>query len=118
MTNPRTHATNEADTSNDRDFATLTPEGERWCVHFVRTLRHPLEKVWRAITEPDHLAAWFPTTIDGERRAGAALRFAFKDFQADPIDGRMLVFDPPHRLELLWGEDLLRIALTPTAEGG
>lgn len=81
MTNPRTHATNEADTSNDRDFATLTPEGERWCVHFVRTLRHPPEKVWRAITEPDHLPAWFPTTIDGERRAGAALRFAFKDFQ-------------------------------------
>lgn len=114
MNNPTTDAVAERDT----EFASLLPENDRWRVRFVRTLRHPPEKVWRAITEPEHLAAWFPSTIDGERRAGAALRFVFKDFDGDPLDGRMLVFDPPHRLELLWGEDLLRITLAPTADGG
>ena len=35
----------------------------------------PREKVWRAVTEPEHLAAWYPQEIVGERRAGAPLRF-------------------------------------------
>lgn len=49
----------------------------RWRLRFVRTLPHPAEKVWRALTEPAHLAHWFPSTIDGERAAGAPLRFVF-----------------------------------------
>jgi uncharacterized protein YndB with AHSA1/START domain len=32
-------------------------------LRFVRHLAHPPEKVWRAITEPEHLKAWFPDTI-------------------------------------------------------
>jgi uncharacterized protein YndB with AHSA1/START domain len=37
--------------------------GSRWRLLFVRHLAHPPEKVWRAISEPDHLAVWFPSTI-------------------------------------------------------
>ena len=37
----------------------------RWqCASSARS--HPPEKVWRALTEPEHLAHWFPTTIEGE----------------------------------------------------
>jgi uncharacterized protein YndB with AHSA1/START domain len=50
-----------------------TPEGPR--LRFVRRLAHPPERVWRAITEPDELEAWFPDTIVVERWAvGAPLR--------------------------------------------
>lgn len=52
-------------------------EDGRWQLRFTRSFRHPPEKVWRAISEPEHLARWFPTTIEGERVAGAVLRFAF-----------------------------------------
>ncbi|PZG03110.1 SRPBCC domain-containing protein, partial [Nonomuraea aridisoli] len=47
---------------------TLHPDG-RTTLRLQRRLPHPPEKVWRAITEPEHLAAWFPTTvtIDGDR---------------------------------------------------
>ena len=31
-------------------------------LQFSRALGHPPETVWRALTEPEHLAAWFPTT--------------------------------------------------------
>ena len=31
----------------------------RWRLRFTRALAHPPEKVWRAITEPEHLASWF-----------------------------------------------------------
>ena len=50
----------------------------RWQLRFERRLTHPQEKVWRAITDPEHLAAWFPSTIEGERAAGARLRFSFR----------------------------------------
>ena len=72
----------------------------RWQLRFTRTLRQPPEKVWRAITEPDHLAHWFPTTIDGERAAGAGLRFVFPADQAPPFDGEMIACEPPSLMEL------------------
>jgi uncharacterized protein YndB with AHSA1/START domain len=89
----------------------------RWRLRFTRTLAHPQEKVWRAVTEPEHLAHWFPTTIEGERAAGAPLRFSFAAGEAPPFDGEMVVYDPPSVLELRWGTDILRLELRPAATG-
>jgi uncharacterized protein YndB with AHSA1/START domain len=89
----------------------------RWQLRFTRTLPHPPEKVWRAITEPEHLAGWFPTTIEGERATGASLRFSFPNEQAPPFDGEMLAYVPCPLLSLRWGPDVLRIELS-SIEGG
>src|SRR3981081_1586367 len=86
-------------------------------VLFVRPLPTAREKVWRALTEPEHLAAWFPTTIDGERAAGAKLHFRHRDHEAPPIDGEMLACEPPSLMELRWGEDILRFELEPDGDG-
>src|SRR5438093_12156364 len=43
------------------DFATLT---------FERTLRHPVEAVWEAITDPEHLAQWYLTQARLDPRRG------------------------------------------------
>ena len=40
----------------------------RYELRFVRPLAHPVDKVWRAVTSPEGLAAWFPFDIEGERR--------------------------------------------------
>jgi uncharacterized protein YndB with AHSA1/START domain len=95
----------------------LEKAGDRWQIRFTRDLPHPPEKVWRAITEPEHLAAWFPTTIDGERAAGATLRFQFPFDEAPDMHGEMLAYDPPSLMELRWGDETLRLELTPTAGG-
>jgi uncharacterized protein YndB with AHSA1/START domain len=87
----------------------------RWQIKFVRELPHPPEKVWRALTEPKHLAAWFPNDIEGERVAGAPLRFVFRHGEAPDFEGKMITFDPPSLLEFTWGEDVLRFELR--AEG-
>jgi uncharacterized protein YndB with AHSA1/START domain len=84
---------------------------------FRRRLAHPPEKVWRALVEPEHLAGWFPTTIDGERVAGARLRFRHRDDLAPPFDGEMLAFEPPSLLELRWGGDVLRFELEADGDG-
>src|SRR5512142_3170867 len=96
----------------------LHPAGDRWQLRFTRRLAHAPDKVWRALTEPQHLAAWFPSSIDGERAAGAVLRFRFPESAAtDPIEGRMLAYDPPRLMEFAWGGDVLRFELEPDGTG-
>ena len=102
---------------DDSDLGTLTQQGELWQVTFTRRFDHPQEKVWRAVTETEHMAAWFPQEMVGERRAGAALRFVMGDDLDDGFDGEMVVFDPPSTMELLWGADRLRIELRADGDG-
>lgn len=97
-------------------LAEFEPTGERWRLRYTRTFPHPPEKVWRALTEPEHLAAWFPSSIQGERSEGAQLTFVFPNGEAPTMEGRMLAYDPPRLLEYTWGEDTLRFQLR--VEGG
>jgi uncharacterized protein YndB with AHSA1/START domain len=99
------------------DLGTLDADGDRWRLTFTRVLTHPPAKVWRAITEPDHLSRWFPSDIEGERRAGAKLRFPFREDEGPTLDGEMLVYDEPHVLELRWGDEELRFELEPDGDG-
>jgi activator of Hsp90 ATPase-like protein len=39
--------------------------GEKWTLILVRELRHPPEKVWRALTDPEHVREWAPFVVDG-----------------------------------------------------
>jgi uncharacterized protein YndB with AHSA1/START domain len=100
---------------DDADLGTLEKDGDRWTITFTRRLPHPQAKVWRAVTEPEHLATWYPDQIVGEPRAGAALKFV--NAQGDGFDGEMVVFEPPRVMELLWGADRLRIELAPDEAG-
>jgi uncharacterized protein YndB with AHSA1/START domain len=99
----------------DPDLGTLARDGERITLTFTRRLAHAPEKVWRAVTEPEHLAVWFPQTIDGERRAGAPLRFVSQT--GDAFEGEMVAFEPPSLVELMWGTDRLRIELAADGTG-
>ena len=90
-------------------------EDGRWRLVFERRLAHAPEKVWRAVTEERHLEAWFPTTIEGERRAGAPLLFRFRGEEYPPAEGRMIAYEPPRLMELEWGmgeEDVERAERT------
>jgi uncharacterized protein YndB with AHSA1/START domain len=103
--------------STDPDIRTqghLDEVDGRWRVTFRRELAHPAGKVWRAVTEPDHLAEWFPTTIDGDRSAGSRLVFRFRDGEGDPFEGTMHAFEPPTLMELDWGPDRIRIEIEST----
>jgi uncharacterized protein YndB with AHSA1/START domain len=105
-----------ADTQNDQ-LGELSRVADGWKVQFVRTLPHPPERVWHAVTDPEELAAWFPTTIDGPREAGAALTYRFRNGEGPAFTGTMLACDPPRLLEFLWGEDRVRIELTAVPVG-
>jgi uncharacterized protein YndB with AHSA1/START domain len=105
-------------TPDDPDeYGRLEEADGRWRLRFTRRLPHPPATVWPALTEPRHLEAWFPTTIEGERSAGAPLHFAFRGGEAAPFDGEMLVYDPPSVMEFRWGPDTLRFELHPDGDG-
>jgi uncharacterized protein YndB with AHSA1/START domain len=96
----------------------------RWMVRFERHLRHDREKVWRAITESQHLAHWLPTDIVGERRAGAAIELPFwpdhvERYHLDParLSGEIRVWEPPSVFEWTWQTDLLRWELISEGDG-
>jgi uncharacterized protein YndB with AHSA1/START domain len=107
-------------------------------LRYVRQLPHPRDRVWRAITESDHLRHWFPADIVGERRAGAQVSMPFwpetfahsaADLEAAGIDladpalpGEILSWEPPRLFVLVWGnsegeDDLLRFELEPDGDG-
>ena len=81
------------------DLGVLTQTGDDVVLTFRRRFNHPAEKVWRAVTEEEHLATWFPQKIKGEWRAGAPLRF--ESDGGDGFEGEVIAFDPPSMLELM-----------------
>lgn len=99
------------------DYGRLEELDGRWRLRFTRRFPHQPATVWQALTEPQHLDAWFPTTIEGDRTAGAPLRFSFRDGEAEPFDGEMLIYEPPSLLEFRWGPDTLRFELSPDGTG-
>jgi uncharacterized protein YndB with AHSA1/START domain len=99
------------------DYGVLDRSGQRLQLRYERHLAHAPDKVWRALTEPEHISAWFPTDIVGERAAGADLSFPFRQGEGPTMTGRFLAFDPPAKLEIEWGEEILRFDLAPDGEG-
>jgi uncharacterized protein YndB with AHSA1/START domain len=110
--------------STDQPLAQYLRDGERPALRFERQLAHPPEKVWRALTESEHLQHWLPTDIVGDRRAGATIELPFwpahVEKYAIPVasmPGRITVWDPPSVFEWEWATDLVRFELTPDGDG-
>ena len=99
------------------EYGQLQRHDGRLVLRYTRRLPHQPHKVWSALTEPEHLEAWFPTTIEGDRAAGARLHFSFRENEGNPFDGEMLAFDPPSVMELRWGDDILRFEVRPDGDG-
>lgn len=107
------------------ELGNVTREGDAYVVRFERRLNHPREKVWRAITESEHLAHWMPCDIVGERRSGADVVLPFWPAHVEKygldstpeLPGRIEVWDPPSVFEWWWSTDRLRWELDEDGDG-
>jgi uncharacterized protein YndB with AHSA1/START domain len=64
-------------------------------LRFERRLAHPPEKVWRAITEPEHLSRWYPFRVTAmDLRVGGTIHF---DDGTMTMDAVITQLDPPRR---------------------
>jgi uncharacterized protein YndB with AHSA1/START domain len=95
-------------------------------------LRHPPEKVWRALTESDLIAAWL---MPNDFRAQVGHRFTMRTRPAPGFDGivqcEVLAVEPNRRLSYSWRggakdrqgygallDTVVTWTLTPGADGG
>ena len=91
---------------------------------FERRLSHPVDAVWRAVTEPSELEHWFPTDVEVDLRVGGRMRFTFREeveLGGEPVpqttEGEVLELDPPRHFAFDWDDDRLHFELEPD-EGG
>jgi uncharacterized protein YndB with AHSA1/START domain len=74
-------------------------EGEKWTLILVRDLRHPPEKVWRALTDPEHLREWAPFDVDASLdAAGRQVKLTWVGTQ-QTIETTVTRADAPRALE-------------------
>lgn len=64
---------------------------DRETVEFVRFYPHPIERVWRAITDPKEISVWF-WTAKFDLRVGSS--YAFGPVESD-MNGVLVAIEPP-----------------------
>ncbi|HYV48470.1 MAG TPA: SRPBCC family protein [Myxococcaceae bacterium] len=100
--------------------ADVRKEGAQWTLVLVRDLRHAPEKVWKAITEPEHLREWAP--FDSDRSLGAAGTTAKLTTVGAPAphvtESQVKRAEAPKLLEYSWGGQDIRWELEPLGCGG
>jgi uncharacterized protein YndB with AHSA1/START domain len=88
---------------------------QRPVLRFERSLAHPVDAVWAALTDPAELAHWFPSTVTLDPRVGGAMSFTFHDGLT--LQGEVTELDPPRLFAFWWGDDLLRFELESSQAG-
>ena len=100
-----------------RPLAALETVAGQAVLRFERTLRHPPEKVWTAVTDPAEMSQWFPATVETELRPGAPIRFSMDEVVPGTTEGEVLELDPPKVYVFRWNDDVLRFELLPDDDG-
>lgn len=80
-------------------------EGAMWTLILVRELRHSPEKVWQALTDPEHLREWAPFEADGSLgRVGTRVKLTTVGAPTPLVtETRVTRADAPRVLEYNWG---------------
>ncbi len=87
------------------DGALFVVDGRR-ALRFERRLAHPVDRVWRAVTEPAELERWFVAAVPWGPREG-------ERFAAYGQEGVVTAVDAPRALAWRFGDEAYRFDLTP-----
>ena len=98
--------------------ADVRKAGDTWTLVLVRNLAHPPAKVWKALTEPEHLREWAP--FDADRNLGVegtAMLTTVGAPSPHVTESRIKRADAPKLLEFTWGGNDIRWELEPSGTG-
>jgi uncharacterized protein YndB with AHSA1/START domain len=88
---------------------TLNTVDGRPALRFERRLAYPVERVWRAVSEPAALSRWFVASVPWKPESG-------ETFEALGQTGEIVDLDAPRLLAWTWGGELFRFELSPEGE--
>ena len=92
-----------------REGTLVTIDG-RPALRFERRLAQPVERVWRAVSEPAELERWFPAAADWTPATGETL-------EAYGMTGEVTEVDPPRRLAWTFAGERYSFDLIPHDAG-
>ena len=106
----------------DDEDGVILRDGDRYTLTFTRRLKHPIDKVWAALTVPERIADWLATaTITPGPGLGAsfALHFAEGDYR---MAGKIVAYEPPRLIAWTWPDghppdSVVRFELAPDGAG-
>jgi uncharacterized protein YndB with AHSA1/START domain len=86
-----------------------------WTITFERRSKHPVEQVWRTITDPERVSTWmrYPARID--LRVGGDWFVDFGD--KGELDGVIVRVESERRLRYAWGISMLEWELEADGAG-
>jgi uncharacterized protein YndB with AHSA1/START domain len=76
---------------------TVERQGKWIVLRYERHLRHPVEVVWRALTEPSEVAVWFGGRVDVDLRQGG--EYVTYHETGDRVVDRITRLEPPRLFE-------------------
>ena len=99
--------------------AEVRKDGEKWTLVLVRELRHPPQKVWKALTDPASLREWAPFDADGSLgTAGTTVKLTTVGAPALHVtETRVTRAEAPNVLEYNWGGGDIRWELEASGGG-
>jgi uncharacterized protein YndB with AHSA1/START domain len=99
--------------------AEVRKDGDNWTLILVRELRHPPEKVWKALTDPASLREWAPFDADASlSKAGAVVKLTTIGAPKPHVtEAKVARAEAPKLLEYTWGGFDVRWELEPSAGG-
>jgi uncharacterized protein YndB with AHSA1/START domain len=89
---------------------TLVTVDDRPALRFERHLDHSVERVWRAVTEPQELERWFVAPVDWTPEQGERI-----DEMGQT--GEVTELEAPRLIAWTWSGQLFRFELEPDGDG-
>ena len=80
----------------------VVDEGQ-FTVRRTVSIAAPIEKVWSAVTEPEHISKWFGKAVLEGAGVGARGTLTFPDYGSVPL--RIEAIDAPRMVSYRWGND-------------
>jgi len=90
--------------------ATLQTIGGRPALRFERYLAHPVERVWRAVSDPAELERWMPAAANWTLKVGEV-------FELGGQTGEITELDPPHLIAWTFAGQGFRFELRAEDQG-
>jgi len=99
--------------------AEVRKNGENWTLVLVRELRHPPEKVWKALTDPTSLREWAPFDADKNLgTVGSTVKLTTVGAPKPHVsETKVKRADAPKVLEYEWGGGDIRWELEASGSG-
>ena len=110
--------------TRDREGVFGVNDEGRTTITFKRSLNHPIDRVWLAITDAGELAQWLPMlkTLELKEGGDVILDFSGGDCPPDELNPedidhcKVVTFDPPHLIEYIGPTGGLRFELNPRGD--